>query len=94
MHRLKLYNKLGIQYNAETPCCLDDLESNDDGIEVVENCYSESNCLDVEEKSALFYNFGYIAYKEELGVTAHKNADNTDSEFLTNVSRGKLSYPP
>ena len=39
----------------------------------------------------LFFTF---AYKEGLGFAPLQSADNTYSEFLKNVSRGKFSYPP
>ena len=68
------------------PCCLEDLESNDGDIEQVENCFLESSCLNKEEQSAVFYISGYVAYKEGLGVAAPENTDNTDLEFLPNVS--------
>ena len=44
---LKLYNILDIQQSndVEKPCCLEDLEANDDDIELVGNLFSESSCL-------------------------------------------------
>ena len=96
MQRLKLYNKLDIQQSneVERSCCVEDLESNDDDIELVDSCFLESSSLNEEERSTLYYISGYVAYKQGLGVAAPDNAYSTDSEFLTNVSRGKLSHPP
>ena len=39
----------------------------------------------------LFFTF---PYKEGLGFAPLQSADNTYSEFLKSVSRGKFSYPP
>ena len=37
----------------------------------------------------------HFTYKEGLGIALPKNlSDNNESEFLTNVFRGKLPYPP
>ena len=96
MQRLKLYNKLEIQQSneVERSCCVEDLESNDDDIELVDSCFLESSSLNEEERSTVYYISGYVAYKQGLGVAAPDNAYSTASEFLTNVSRGKLSHPP
>lgn len=57
MSRLKLYNKLDIllSNDIEGSCFLEDLESNDDNIELVQNCFSESSCLNEEKQLVLFY---------------------------------------
>ena len=57
MQRLKLYNKLDIQQSndVERPCCLEDLESCDDDIELVDNSFSESSRLNEEERSTLLH---------------------------------------
>ena len=96
MQRLKLYNKLEIQQSDsfEQKCCLDNIESNDDDIELVENSFVDSSNLNDEEGSTLYSISGYVAYKGGLGVTPVEVNDSSVSEFLTNVSRGKLSYPP
>ena len=54
----------------------------------------QNQAVSMRRRSALFYISGYVAYREGLGVAAPEYADNTDSQFLTNVSRGKLPYPP
>ena len=45
MQRLKLYNTLEIQQSndLDNPCCLQNLESNDDDIELVDSCSMEKN---------------------------------------------------
>ena len=59
MQRLKLYNQLGIQQSDDneeiSSCCTQDLQSNDEDIELVENCYEESSNLNDEERSSLYY---------------------------------------
>ena len=96
MQRLKLYHKLEIQQSKDiTPCCSQDLEANDEDIELVETCFTESSNLNEEERSSLYYISGYVAYKEGLGIPTNESATTTaDSEFLRQVSRGKLSHPP
>ena len=51
MQRLKPCNSLDIQQSndVERPCCLEDVESNVDDIELVENCFTESSCFSEEE---------------------------------------------
>ena len=61
---------------------------------MVENCFSDSTNLNDEERSTLYYISGYVAYKEGLGVTPSEEISGSISEFLTNVSRGKLCHSP
>jgi hypothetical protein len=96
MQRLKLYNKLEIQQaddNQVLPCCSQDLASNDADIELVETCFTDSCSLNDEERSALYFISGYVAFKEGLGIRVSEKLT-VDSEFLEQVSRGKLSHPP
>jgi hypothetical protein len=95
MQRLKLYDKLEIQQSNKvdiTSCCSSDLESNDDDLELVESSFSNASSLNDEERSTLYYISGYVAFKEGLGIIEAPKI--IDSEFLENVSRGKLSHPP
>ena len=57
LQRLKLYHKLDIQQSddVERTCCLRDLESNDDDIELVDNCFIESSRLNENERSTLYH---------------------------------------
>ena len=89
MQRLKLYHRLDIQRsgNFETNGCLDNLDANDDDIQLVKNCFSDSCNLNDEERSTLYYISGYVAYKEGLGITPSEINSSSVSEFLTNVSR-------
>lgn len=74
MQRLKLYSPLDIQQSndVERPCCLEDVELNEDDIALIENCFAESSCFSEEELSAFFYISDYVAYKEGSGVAASK----------------------
>ena len=74
MQRLKLYSPLDIQQSndEERPCCLEDVELNEDDIALIENCFAESSCFSEEELSAFFYISDYVAYKEGSGVAASK----------------------
>ena len=74
MQRLKLYNSLDIQQSndVERPCCLKDVELNEDDIELIENCFTESSCFSEEELWALFYISDYVVYNEGSGVAASK----------------------
>ena len=56
-------------------------------------CFSESSNLSDEERSALYFISGYVAFKEKLGVCVPEKLT-ANSEFLQLVSRGKLSHPP
>ena len=96
MQRLKLYNIPEIQQSEKEsdPCCLYNLESNDDHLELVDSCFSEASNINEEERSTLYYISGYVAYKEGLGISGPEREFDVVSEFLKNVSRGKLSYPP
>ena len=99
MQRLKLYNQLGIQQSDDneeiSSCCTQDLQSNDEDIELVENCYKESSNLNDEERSSLYYISGYVAFKENLGIQVEESETlPRNSEFLQLVSRGKLAHPP
>lgn len=51
MQRLKLYNSFDIQQSndVERPCCIKDVELNEDDIELIENCFTESSCFSEEE---------------------------------------------
>ena len=93
MQRLKLYNTLEIQKSndIDRPCCLDDLECNDEDIELVDCCFSDASDLNEEERSTLYYISGYVAYEEGIGASGPENRNLADSEFLCHVSRGKLS---
>ena len=58
MQRLKLYNKLDIQQPDDAniiPCCCQNLESNDEDLDLVEICFTESSNLSDEERSALYF---------------------------------------
>ena len=71
-----------------------DLQSNDEDIELVENCYEESSNLNDEERSSLYYISGYVAFKENHGIQVEESETlPRNSEFLQLVSRGKLAHP-
>ena len=53
--------------------------------------YFRNQAVSMSRNYQLFFTF---AYKEGLGFAPLQSADNTYSEFLKNVSRGKFSYPP
>ena len=86
MSRLKLYNKLDIlpSNNIEGSCFLENLESNNDNIELVENYFPESSCLN--ERSSWFC-FTFLV--RLLGLPLPNMLT-----FLTNFSRGNPCYPP
>ena len=69
------------------------LGSNDEDLDLVEMCFSESSNLSNEERSALYFISGYVAFKEIFGVYVPEKLT-ADSEFLQLVSQGKLSHPP
>ena len=97
MRRLKLYNKLDIEQPDNISLatyCTYDISRSDEDMELVEKSFAESSNLDEEERSSLYYISGYVAFKEGLGVHTDKSEINSsDSEFLRQVSRGKLSHP-
>ena len=101
LQRLKLYDKLEITQSSipELSCCAQDLRSNDEDIELIENCFSLASVIKEDERSALYYIAGYVAFKENLGVDLSDYDPElyplpTEGEFLHLVSRGKLSHPP
>ena len=101
LQRLKLYSKLEITQSStpELPCCTQDLRSNDEDIELVETSFDNASSINEDERSALYYIAGYVAFKEDLGVDLSENDPEispipTEGEFLELVSRGKLSHPP
>jgi len=95
---LKLYSKLEITQSdtPELPCCTQNLQSNDEDIELIETSFSQASNIAEDERSALYYIAGYVAFKENIGVDLSENATPlpTEGEYLELVSRGKLSHPP
>ena len=91
---LKLNSTLDILQSdkIERHCRINDLKLIDDDLANVKCCFSESSLLNDEERSTLYYISGYVAYKIGLGIATPDNpTDSTESEFLTKVSRVKLS---
>ena len=94
MQRLKLYHKLElVQLCAESlsSCCSNHV--NDEDLDLVDLCFTESSNLSEVERSALYYKCGYVAFKEMLG-TCIATSSSVRTEFLELVSRGKLTHPP
>ena len=78
--------------NVDDDCC-ENLTENVEALDLVDSSFQISLQLSNLEKSSLYYISGYVAFMEGYSVdTPEIKGD--DSEFLENVSRGKLSYPP
>ena len=59
-----------------------------------ESCFEESSSLSELGKSALYYYIsGYIAFKKNISVSATE-LETDESEFLGEISRGRLGHPP
>ena len=59
---------------------------------MVESCFEESSNLSDSERSTLYFISGYVAYKENIGVSYEGQGH--ASEFTNLVFRGRLSHPP
>ena len=95
LQRLKLYHQLDIEKSdiiVENVCCISNVEDKDEGIELVESCFEESLNLSDSERSTLYFISGYVAYRENIGVS-YEGLGHA-SEFTNLVSRGRLSLPP
>ena len=96
MQRLKLYHKLNMPENIHTDqknYCCKSLTENFEALDVLDSCFELSLSLSSLEKSSLYYISGYVAFKEGYSVDI-ADVHGDESEFLENVSRGKLSHPP
>ena len=60
---------------------------------IIDSCFLISLQLTNLEKSSLYFISGYVAFMEGYAVDIPE-IQGDDSEFLENVSRGKLSHPP
>lgn len=72
-------------------CCSQDL--NDDELEIIDSSIKEENYLPSEEMATLYYVCGYIAYKEQRFINQTDSDVIPESEFLRELSRGRLSHP-
>ena len=72
LQRFKLYHQLHIEKSdiiVENVCCISNVEDKDEDIELVESCFKESSNLSDSECSTLYFISGYVAYKENIGVS-------------------------
>ena len=96
LQRIKLYHKLEmsekIHTNVIDECCKN-LTENVEALDIVDSSFEISSQLSNIEKSSLYYISGYVAFKEGYSVDIPE-IQGDDTEFLENVSRGKLSHPP
>lgn len=83
-------NILIIKHSA--PCCTSSIS--DDELQLVDDIADKIDLLTIQERNALFYVAGYITKKEHLITCEPTGIEmSSDSEFLSLVSRGKLTYP-
>ena len=80
-----------IHTNEKNDCC-EVLTENFEALDVLDSCFELSLSLSSLEKSSLYYISGYVAFKEGYSVDI-ADVHGDESEFLENVSRGKLSHP-
>jgi len=99
LRRIKLYHKLGIEETEEIEkkdCCTASFIESDEDLELVDTCFENASVLSEDERAALYFISGYIAYKEKIsefdGMLT--NSDHDAGEFTKLVSRGKLKHPP
>ena len=96
LQRIKLYHKLEMSEkmhtNVDDECC-ENLTENNEALDIIDSCFLISLQLTNLEKSSLYFISGYVAFMEGYAVDIPE-IQGDDSEFLENVSRGKLSHPP
>jgi len=79
-------------HTNETNDCCEVLRENFEALDVLDSCFELSLSLSSLEKSSLYYISGYVAFKEGYSVDI-ADVHGDESEFLENVSRGKLLTP-
>ena len=99
LRRLKLYNELELDFNNlpsshSLDCCNSALT--DSELMSMDACLlMDTDSLNNEEKAALFYISGYVAFKENIPPNNEQfEFENDSSEFTRLLSRGKLTFPP
>lgn len=98
LQRIKLFAKidtLDIVWHTERSCCSQPLT--EDELDALNESFDTTNKLNEIDRSTVYYVAGYISHKENLNESMDDNcipADCPDSEFTTQLSRGKLSHPP
>ena len=97
LRRLKLFDQLETTPETslrQSECCTSDLS--DFELEIVDDSVISNESLTPEIMASLYYVCGYISRKEACFMAHHSpdfQARDCSSEFLENVSRGKLSFP-
>lgn len=99
LRRLELVLDLELEEGSSSKehtntCCV--LELSDEQWETIDTLFNHVSCLNDNERQTIFYIAGYIYKKENMKNTADQTTaelELSDCEFLSLVSRGKLSFP-
>lgn len=94
LQRLKLFDRLSItpsHSHQQSLCCTKEFDEEE--LLVLDDAIVATDEHSKTEAAALYYSCGYIAFKEGLHYGEVDSSVVSDSEFLTRVSRGGLSFP-
>ena len=99
LQRIKLFSQLDIDVDDDdlyNDCCEVDLKDCESELELIERCFEGASDLNITEKSSLYFICGYVAKKEDVICIDVDDVVSLpeESEFTTQLSRGKLKYPP
>lgn len=93
--RMQIYAKL-VETGSEvvthkSDCCVKEFTESE--LIALDDCINDVNNNTEEERSALYYIAGYIAFKEDIS-TARDIPTAPSSVFTDLVNRGSISHPP
>ena len=99
LQRIKLFSKidkLETIWHAGKACCQQPLSEEE--MELLNDCFDLASSVNDIDRSSVYYIAGYVCHKENL----HPTFDDPQltqpacpaSEFVNQLSRGKLSRPP
>ena len=99
LQRIKLFSKIDTLesiWHTDNACCQTSLS--DEEMELLNDCFNSASSINEIDRSSAYYIAGYVCHKENLLSTSDDFQPTQptcpESEFLDQLSRGKLTHPP